>query len=276
MPNPAQPRPARLRLVMVRRVSTIGQAVDGYGLDAQDSDCRRWNKAAGHRLVHTVVDGDQVTTSGASTIDERDGLMDAMQWIADGRADGILAPNLDRLARELTVQEAILAYVWALGGAVFTADHGEHLEDDEDDPMRTAMRQMRGVFHQLDRGLIRKRLRGGRHAKGEQGGYAYGAPPFGKKAVDNELADDDTETATLTLMRRWRDEEGLGHRAICRRLNEMRRPAKRGGQWHPSTVALALDEEARAAANARSARARARVKEEKKRTRAAKILGGIG
>ncbi|GEB62119.1 hypothetical protein GCM10017674_79960 [Streptomyces gardneri] len=54
-----------------------------------------------------------------------------MEWIADGRADGILAPNLDRLARELTVQEAVVAYTWALGGRVFTADHGEHLEDDE-------------------------------------------------------------------------------------------------------------------------------------------------
>jgi len=176
---------------MVRRVSTVGQAADGYGLDAQDADCRRWNRdpSAGHRLVHSIVDGDKVSTSGKSTLDERDGLMDAVQWIADGRADGILAPNLDRLARELTVQEAVLAYVWALGGRVFTADHGEHLEDDETDPMRTAMRQMRGVFHQLDRGLIRKRLREGREAKGKQGGYAFGAPPFGKQVVDGDLVD---------------------------------------------------------------------------------------
>ena len=33
---------APLRLVLVRRVSTAGQAVDGYGLDAQETDGRRW------------------------------------------------------------------------------------------------------------------------------------------------------------------------------------------------------------------------------------------
>ncbi|MFZ3494707.1 hypothetical protein ACODT5_16045 [Streptomyces sp. 5.8] len=80
--------------------------------------------------------------------------MDAIEWIHEGRADGILAPNLDELARELTVQEIALAYASAVGGQAFTADHGKHLED-EDDPLRTAMRQMRRVFHQLDRGMIR-------------------------------------------------------------------------------------------------------------------------
>ncbi|MFI9306653.1 hypothetical protein [Streptomyces triculaminicus] len=59
-----------------------------------------------------VTDGDEKAgQTGRSSIDERDGLMDGMQWIADG----FLAPNPDCLARELTVQEAVLAYIWALG-----------------------------------------------------------------------------------------------------------------------------------------------------------------
>lgn len=268
----------RLRLIIVKRVSTAGQAIDGYGLPAQEADCRRWNAspAGGHRIVHVVTDGDEKAgQTGKSTIDEREGLMEAMQWIADGRADGILAPNLDRLARELTVQEAVLAYVWALGGRAFTADHGEHLEDDEDDPMRTAMRQMRGVFHQLDRGLIRKRLRGGRATKGAQGGYAYGAPPFGKQAVDNELVDLDQEKEIEDLILKWHDEEGLGPRPICHRLNDAEVPSKRGGKWHPTTVARILDPAAREANRQRSERDRARKKEEIRRTRASKILDGI-
>ncbi|MFD7574395.1 recombinase family protein [Streptomyces sp. NPDC059810] len=264
----------RLRLIVVLRVSTAGQAVDGYGLPAQERDCRRWNGTAGHRVVHVVADGDEKGgKTGKSTIDERDGLMEAMEWIADGRADGILAPNLDRLARELTVQEAVLAYTWALGGRVFTADHGEHLEDDEDDPMRTAMRQMRGVFHQLDRGLIRKRLRDGRATKGEHGGYAYGAPRFGQQAVDNELVELGPEKEVEDLILRWRDEEGLGARAICRRLNDEGWPSKRGGKWHPTTVARIIDPAAREANRVRSAFDREQKKEETRRTRASKILG---
>ncbi|WP_051845585.1 recombinase family protein [Streptomyces globisporus] len=215
----------RLRLIVALRVSTAGQAVDGYGLPAQERDCRRWNAGAGHRIVHVVV------------------------------------------------QEAVLAYTWALGGRVFTADHGEHLEDDEDDPMRTAMRQMRGGFHQLDRGLIRKRLRDGRTTKGEQGGCAYGAPRFGQQAVDGELVDLDAEKEIENLILAWHDEEGLGARAICRRLNEEGLPAKRGGKWHPTTVARIIDPAAREAARVRSAFDREQKREETRRTRASKILG---
>lgn len=276
MPNPTTQRHERLRLIICRRVSTAGQATDGYGLDAQEADCRRWNKASaagGHRIVHVVTDGAEKGQTGRSTIDEREGLMEAMEWIRDGRADGILAPNLDRLARQLTVQEAVLSYVWALGGRAFTADHGEHLEDDESDPMRTAMRQMRGVFHQLDRGLIRKRLREGRDTKGQQGGYAYGAPRYGQRAEDSELVDDSDEARGRALMLRWRDEEGLGVREIVRRANEQGIPSKRGGRWHPSTVARLLDDEARQKNNEGSAQRRAMKKEQERRARAERILG---
>ncbi|WP_253194472.1 recombinase family protein [Streptomyces sp. MP131-18] len=270
--TPPQHRTSALRLVIVRRVSTAGQVTDGYGLDAQERDCRRWNREAadgGHRIVHVVTDE---ALTGKSTIDEREGLMEAMEWVREQRADGILAPNLDRLARELTVQEAVLSYVWALGGRVYTADHGEHLEDDETDPMRTAMRQMRGVFAQLDRGLIRKRLREGRETKGEKGGYAYGAPRFGQAAKDGALVDDATERDIEALAQRWRD-EGAGVREIARRLNAAGHRSKRGGQWHPTTVARLLDPDAREYARQQAARARGALKEQKRRERAERILG---
>lgn len=265
-----------LRLVLVRRVSTAGQAVDGYGLDAQEADGRRWatlQTTPAVRIVHMVTDGDSKGgKSGTTLLDERPGLMNAVQWIADGKADGIIAPNLDRLARELTVQEAVLSYVWAIGGRVFTADHGEHLEDDVSDPMRTAMRQMRGVFHQLDRGLIIKRLTEGRAAKGAQGGYAYGSPRFGQRAVDNELTVDERENAVAEQMERWRDEEGLGVRAIAARANAEGLPSKRGGRWHPTTVARVLSPQAREQAREQAARARAARKEQQRRERAARLL----
>jgi DNA invertase Pin-like site-specific DNA recombinase len=271
------PRIPTLRLVLVRRVSTAGQAVDGYGLPAQEADCRKWAKgqtAPRVRIVHMVTDGDgKAGKSGTTLLDERPGLMEAVEWIAEGKADGILAPNLDRLARELTVQEAVLSYVWALGGQVFTADHGEHLEDDASDPMRTAMRQMRGVFHQLDRGLIIKRLTEGRAAKGERGGYAYGAPRFGQRVEDKELSADERENAIAEEMERWRDEEGLSVRAICARANARDdMPSKRGGKWHPTTVQRLLSPEAREKAREQSARARADRKEQKRRERAARLL----
>lgn len=263
--------PQKLRLVMYIRVSTAGQ-LDGYGLDAQEKDCRKWAKAQGHRIVRVCTDGGM---TGKATDDERPGLTEALGLLADGSADGLLAPNLDRLARELTVQEAALSVVWAYGGRAFTVDHGEHLADDEDDPMRTFVRHVMGAAAQLERGLIIKRLRGGRRAKAASGGYAYGSPAYGYKAVNKQLVEDPDEMATLNAMLAWRA-DGLGVRGIAARLNEQGVPSKRGGKWHPTTVARALDPAARAAAREQSARDAARRREEAKRVRAEKILGRLG
>ncbi|WP_055495550.1 recombinase family protein [Streptomyces sp. TP-A0356] len=72
-----------------------------------------------------------------------------------------MAPNLDRLAHELVVQEAALVQCWKHGGRAFMADQGEILPDDPEAPMRTAMRRMMGVFAQLDRGMTVAKLQRG-------------------------------------------------------------------------------------------------------------------
>jgi DNA invertase Pin-like site-specific DNA recombinase len=275
MSQPPDSRP--LRLVGLLRVSTAGQ-LDGYGLPAQERDIRAWAKATpGVRLVKVLKDGTEAAgaVSGQADDDEREGLAEALGMVAAGEVDGILAPNLDRLARALTQQEAILAVVWAYGGRVFTADHGEHLQDDDEDPMRTAMRQMRGVFIQLERGMIVKRLKNGRRTKASLGRFAYGAPAYGTTSVDKELVDKPGEAEHLAAMRAWKA-EGAGIREITRRLNDAGVPAKRGGKWHPTAVARLLDEDARRADQERSRKAAARRREAKRRTRAEKVLDRVG
>ncbi|MFG2473542.1 recombinase family protein [Streptomyces fagopyri] len=268
-------RTPSLRLVMLLRVSTAGQ-LDGYGLDAQEKDCRKWARSAGPalggvRIIKVCPDGG---ITGKAGDDERPGLAEALQMIADGEADGVLAPNLDRIARQLTQQEAILSVVWARGARVFTADRGEHLPDDESDPMRTFVRMVTGAAAQLERGLIAKRLRGGRKSKASGGGYAYGAPAYGQRAEDKALTVDSDEAAVLAQMHAWK-QESISIRGICDRLNEQGIPSKRGGQWHPTTVARLLNPDARAAARQQSAQARAAEREQQKRQRADRILSRL-
>lgn len=269
------PRTPALRLVVLLRVSTAGQ-LDGYGLEAQEKDCRKWARTAGPalggvRIVKVCTDGG---ITGKASDDERPGLHEALSLVAAGDADGILAPNLDRVARELTVQEATLSVVWAHGGRVFTVDHGEHLADDEDDPMRTFVRQVMGAAAQLERGLITKRLRNGRKTKAAAGGYAYGAPAYGQRAADKVLTVDSDEAAVLEQMRAWQT-EGVSIRGICDRLNTAGIPSKRGGKWHPTTVARLLSPDARAAAREQAAHARAAEREQIKRQRADRILSRL-
>ncbi|WP_179894002.1 recombinase family protein [Streptomyces sp. gb14] len=118
--------------------------------------------------------------SGTIAGDERPELAGVLLWVEEKKVHDIVAPNLDRLARELLVQEAALAQCWKHGGRAFMTDQGEILPDDPEDPMRAAMRQMMGVFAQLDRGMTVAKLRRGRRIKGEKGQYAYGAPSYGR------------------------------------------------------------------------------------------------
>ncbi len=176
--------------------------------------------------------------SGTLPDAERPGLLEALSSIRRGEAEGIVVTSLDRLARLLTVQEAILAKVWSLGGKVFSVDGGEVRQDDADDPMRTAMRQMAGVFAQLERGMVVKRLRNGRQTKAAQGGHSVGRAPYGWHAQGGELVPEPEEQAVIARIRGWKA-EGTSLAEIGRRLNAEGLPS-RAGRWHPTTVARVI------------------------------------
>ena len=227
----------KCRLIGYRRVSTNGQ-VDRYGLPAQETDLRAYSCSTGHRLIRIETDD---AKSGTLPASERPGLLAALKAIEKGEADGLLVPgDLDRLARELIVQEAILSQVWKAGGVVHTTTRGEVLADDPDDPMRTAIRQFMGIFAQLDRALIAKRMRNGRKAKAAAGGYAgYGSPAFGQHSVDGELVTEDREAAAIARMREMRA-GGMSYQQIADQLNGEGIGSKRGGAWYAQTVARVL------------------------------------
>lgn len=227
----------KLPLIGYRRVSTVGQ-VDRYGLPAQETDLRAYARGA-FRLVRIETDD---AKSGTLPADERPALVAALKAIRAGEAAGLLVPgDLDRLARELIVQEAILSQVWKAGGVVHTTTRGEIDPDDPDDPMRTAIRQFMGVIAQLDRALIAKRMRNGRKAKAAAGGYAgYGSPAFGERSVNKELVTDEREAAVTARMRELRA-GGMSYQRIAEQLNAEGLESKRGGVWHSQTVARVLE-----------------------------------
>lgn len=234
-----------MKLVAYLRVSTIEQADKGYGLDVQREAIRKAAKSLGAKIVAWSVDEGK---SGALDAAKRPGLLDALTIIRDGKANALIVRDLDRLARAVSVQEAVLAEVWGKEScAIFTSVPPQEVpRDDPDDPMRTAMRQMRGVFHELDRRLIAKRLRDGRNAKAANGGHATGSPPYGwrvdKPSPENPhgaLVAESAEQAALARMRALA-EQGASTREIARMLAAEGHPTKRGGRWTSPVVARIL------------------------------------
>lgn len=225
-------------LVAYLRVSTDAQ-VDRYGLAAQRADLDAWADANGHRLVAYCADEG---VSGTVEAVDRPGLAAALNALESGEAEGLAVAKLDRLARHLTIQEAALAHIWQRGGAAYSVDAGQITPDDEEDPMRTAMRQMMGVFAQLERAMIVQRMKKGRAAKAAQGGYAYGSPPLGWRAEGGGLVADPDQQATL---RRIVDlsRQGLSTRQICDVLERDGLRTKRGHAFSSATVARVLRRE---------------------------------
>ncbi|MDH6129006.1 recombinase family protein [Kitasatospora sp. GP82] len=225
-----------MRLVAYIRVSGAGQVSDGYGLAVQEKAVKAWAKAHGHRIVRMVR---EEGVSGATDALDRPGLSEALLMIREGDAEGLLIPRLDRLARALTVQEATLAIVWRDNGHVFTADTGEVHQDDPDDPMRTAMRQVVGVFAELDRRMVVKRLRDGRAAKQASGRKAVGAYAYGThgegEGRDRDSAPNPAEAAARDRILQLRA-EGKSYRAIGEILDAEGLPPRRAATWSAMTV----------------------------------------
>ena len=232
-----------LRLVAYLRISNLEAKDLGHRLPAQRKSVRDAAKAAGHRIVGCFEDED---LSGALPADQRPGLSDALDMIAAGKADGLIVRDLDRLARSVTVQEAVLATIWQDPAAEVFTSIGIVARDDPDDPMRTAMREMAAVFAGLERRMIAKRMRDGRRAKAAAGGHATGAVPYGwcseKRSASNphgKLVQVPAEQVALARMRELHL-GGASSRQIAAALTAEGFATKRGGRWASATVTRIL------------------------------------
>ncbi len=229
-----------MKIVGYVRVSTAVQAEDGLGLDVQKAAIKSWCKANGHRLIKVLSDQG---ISGAKELEDRPGLADALDMIRSRKAQGIVVPRLDRLARDLIVQETILAEVRRVGGETFSTSPAEasFLSDDPDDPSRKLIRQVLGAVSEYERSMVTLRLRNGRRRKAQMGGYASGAPAFGLEARDGDLVKSQDEQRTIERIVELRD-SGASLRSICSTLEAERRRTKRGGpSWQPMAVKRVLD-----------------------------------
>jgi DNA invertase Pin-like site-specific DNA recombinase len=224
-----------MRYVVYLRVSTDQQADTGQGLDIQEAACRKWLKEGRHRLVEVCSDAGR---SGGADVGHRPGLARALALVGADRADGVVVHRLDRLARDLVLQEQLLAELHRRGKQLASVDPTEHasLTFSPDDPTRALVRRMLGSIAQYEREVIRLRLMAGRTRKKLEGGYAGGGPPYGWAAVRGELVKIPAEQLAIRSMRKMRA-AGMSYRQIAARLEEMGvRSRAPHGKWRPGTI----------------------------------------
>ncbi len=228
-----------MNLVAYLRTSSRRTADHEPSLEGQRKTVRAYARDRGHRIVATYADEG---VSGANGLQSREGLPEAMATLAEGRASGMVVYRLDRLSRDLVLQEQLLAEVWRMGAEIRSTAAGEAaylVRDDPGDPSRKLIRQVLGVVNEYERAMIAMRLRIGKARKRAAGGFVGGGPPFGLRSEGKELVADAAEQATLKRARELRD-DGRSLRSIAATLQQEGRRPRRSDRWHPETVRAIL------------------------------------
>lgn len=228
-----------MQLVAYCRTSTANGA-GSDSLQAQEDACRAWAEANGHEVVVAYRDD---ALSGALGIEDRPGLAASLVALDDGEAEGLVVHRPDRLARELHVQEVALARAWNAGAGVrvFEAAEGaEIMRDDPSDPQRRFLRQVMGAAAELERGLIKARLQGGRRRKAQQGGYTVASAFTRATGTTSWTAqylpvDHEQEAISRIVGYRSATPGPLFWAFIAERLNGLEIPPPSGATWYPAT-----------------------------------------
>ena len=224
-----------MRIAGYIRVSTDGQVgEDRFGLPVQKAQIEAFCQSNGHELVEVYVDEG---VSGAN-LDKRFGMLKLLHDARSKSFERVVIAKLDRLARDLFTQLWLEKELLRFGIEVFSISEPYNGSD----PVTTAMRQMIGVFAELEKGRITERMSSGRKKKAEAGGYAGGGAPIGYKAErgSKKLVVDDTKAEAIRLVADLRA-QGWGYNRICDALNLAGHTTARGKKFGKVQVKRIID-----------------------------------
>jgi DNA invertase Pin-like site-specific DNA recombinase len=214
------------------RVSGKGQ-VKGDGFPRQLKAINEY--AAQHGIKIVQVFREEGVTGTKESMD-RPAWREMMIALRGDGVQMVIIEKLDRLARDLMVQEATIS---DLKKNEFTLISVAEPDLMANDPTRKLMRQMMGAVAEYDKDQIVLKLRGARDRKRASTGRCEGRKPFGR---------DETELATMERMKALRA-EGLAFDRIAEQLNSEELPTRTGKHWHGVVVNRILNSSSRLGPN---------------------------
>lgn len=205
------------------RVSGDSQ-IDGDGFPRQTAAIKAYAKQHGIRIVK--IFREEGVTGVKETMD-RPAWVEMMTALHSNGVRAIIIERLDRLARELMVQEATIAELQKQGFTLVSVQEPDLMSSD---PARIAFRQMMGVFAQYDKSQIVLKLKAARMRTRAKEGRCEGRKPFGH--YEGERAAIERMTALAAT--------GKSIRAIAATLNAEGVPTRSGGAWRDAVVGRIL------------------------------------
>ena len=202
------------------RVSGVGQ-IEGDGFDRQAEAITKYAASAGLTIVQTFR---EEGVSGTKELDDRPALAELLAALEQNDdIKTVIIEKLDRLARDLMVQETIVADMQKRGYTLISAYEPDLCSTD---PSRVLVRQIFGAIAQYDRAMTVLKLRSARQRIKARTGRCEGSKPFGVSAHHRPVID-----RILSLRA-----SGMAVDSIAETLNAEGHKSKKGGRWYGSSV----------------------------------------
>lgn len=229
------------------RVSTEGQAKQGYSLDEQCAEIEKYCSDNNLNLVRVFSDEG---VSGAKADEnemciEREGLVDMLASLKTREASYIVVLNTSRLwrsdlvkilvHRELKKYNVDIKAVDRPGYSIYTKNPNEILVN--------GMFELLDVYERLEITLKMKR---GRMQKAKSGGYAGGGAPYGYSSIHGGKTLYINEEEAEAVRRLFHLRElfpGFSLQKLCTYMNMEGYKGRKGADFNPMLVKRILDKE---------------------------------
>ncbi|HEX5426579.1 MAG TPA: recombinase family protein [Candidatus Acidoferrales bacterium] len=161
------------------RVSGRDQVL-GDGFDRQLEACHAFAAAQDYDIVEVFR---EKGVSGTKELDDRPALSELFAALEENGVKTVLIEKLDRLARDLMVQEAIIKDFMAHGFVLVSCYEPDLCSND---PTRKLIRQVIGAIAEYDKAMTVQKLRAARQRKSARGERGVGRHAFGEKAGEQQ------------------------------------------------------------------------------------------
>lgn len=174
------------------------------------------------------------------TIAARPVMQELLSDVEKGMWDGVLVVEVERLARGDTMDQGLVAQTFKYSGTKIITPMKTYDPNNEFDEEYFEF----GLFmSRREYKVINRRLQRGRLLSAKEGKYVGNIPPYGyrRKKLENDsgytLEPYPEEARIVVLIYKWyTGPERIGVSRIRNRLNEMKIPTRKGGDWTDSTI----------------------------------------
>ena len=201
------------------RVSGKGQ-IDGDGFPRQRDAVQKYAAANSIEIVREFT---EKGVSGKTEWEDRPAFAEMMAALLSNGTRIVLVENLSRLARDLMVQESIIADFQRKGLTLVSVAEPDLCSDD---PSRVLMRQLLGAFFQYEKTSLVIKLRVARKRMKANTGHCEGRKPYGEREGEQPIL------ARICTLRN----KGVSLDTIAATLNAEGLKARSGKPWFGSTL----------------------------------------